>query len=103
MRRLAPAAIIMIVVAILSLWLMSAAAAPRAPFSEKDLERTCGTCHPMDPVREAKLTREDWGLELDKMQVMGAKIKSRRVLLDYLTAHYGPPKLTTPVRASQAR
>ena len=61
-------------------------------FSERDLERTCGTCHPMDPVREAKLSREDWGLELDKMRVIGAKVKNRKVLLDYLVSHYGPAK-----------
>lgn len=46
----------------------------------------------MDPVREAHLSREDWGLELDKMEVIGAKIRNRKVLLDYLATHYGQPK-----------
>ncbi len=70
-------------------------------FSEHQLEQTCGTCHPMDPVREAHLSREDWGLELDKMEVIGAKIKNRRVLLDYLVQHYGVAKRTS--RALPAR
>ena len=70
----------------------AAALAVAVSFNERDLERTCGTCHPMDPIREARLSREDWGLELNKMQVIGAKIKNRKVLLDYLVSHYGTAK-----------
>ncbi len=40
-------------------------------------------------MREARLSREDWRLELDKMTTIGAKIQNRKVLLDYLVAHYG--------------
>jgi len=74
----------MIVLATLLLW---AGAVPQ--FSEKRLEATCGTCHPLDPVRAARLSRNDWARELEKMEAMGAKIRDRQVLLNYLTAHYG--------------
>ena len=75
------------------------AATTPAPFSERDLERACATCHPMDPIRAARLSRTDWGLELDKMQVIGARIKNRKVLLDYLTAHYGRGRANREPRA----
>jgi hypothetical protein len=64
-----------------------AAAVP--PFSEKHLEATCGTCHPLDPVRAARLSRGDWNRELEKMEAMGAKIRDRQALLNYLVEHYG--------------
>lgn len=74
----------MIVLATLLLW-----AGVGQPFSEKRLEATCGTCHPLDPVRAARLSRDDWKRELEKMEAMGAKIRDRQMLLNYLTAHYG--------------
>lgn len=67
-----------------------------AAFDEKHLEAMCGTCHPLDPVRAARLSPADWTRELDKMEAMGAKIPHRKVLLDYLTTHYGLKKKATP-------
>jgi len=75
--------------------------ASAAQFSERELQQSCGTCHPLDPVRAARLSRADWSRELDKMQVIGAHIKDRRVLLDYLVAHYGIRK--TAIRATPVR
>lgn len=62
---------------------------PATVFTEKNLQATCGTCHPLDPVKEAKLSHADWIREVDKMEAMGAKIKNRKLLLTYLSAHYG--------------
>lgn len=73
------------------------------PFNEKRLEVTCGTCHPLDPVHAARLSRSDWSRELDKMQAMGAKIEDRKTLLDYLTARYGQQRGASRDRASGDR
>jgi hypothetical protein len=54
------------------------------------LRRTCTRCHNLDVVRAQRLSREEWVTELDKMTGMGAKIKDRAALLDYLTRKYGP-------------
>ena len=71
-------------------------AAAKSPFTEQRLEATCGTCHPLDPVRAARLNRSDWNRELDKMEAMGARIRSRQGLLTYLVEHYGKHS-TNPV------
>jgi hypothetical protein len=64
----------------------AAAAEPAAV----QLRRTCTRCHNLDVVRAQQLSREEWATELDKMTGMGAKIKDRAALLDYLTRKYGP-------------
>lgn len=55
-----------------------------------ELKRTCARCHKLDVVRAQRLSREEWERELDKMSGMGAKIRNRAALLDYLTRKYGP-------------
>ena len=55
-----------------------------------ELRRTCTRCHNLDVVRAQRLSREEWETELNKMTSMGAKIKDRAALLDYLTRKYGP-------------
>lgn len=55
-----------------------------------ELKRTCARCHKLDVVRAQRLSREEWERELDKMSGMGAKIRNRAALLNYLTRKYGP-------------
>ncbi len=68
----------------------------KVAFDERRLQATCGTCHPLDPVRAARLSRADWAREVEKMEAMGAKAPQRKLLLDYLAAHYGLRKKATP-------
>ena len=64
-----------------------------------DLRKTCTRCHPLDVVRAQKLSREEWDDELRKMESMGAVVKNRESLLDYLARTYGVKrKATGPVR-----
>ena len=65
-----------------------AAAAPANPAAQ--VKRTCTPCHNLDVVRAQRLSREEWATELDKMASMGAKIRDRTALLDYLVRKYGP-------------
>ncbi len=65
-------------------------------FTEKNLAASCGTCHPLDPVRAARLSRAGWGREVEKMEAMGAKVKNRKLLLDYLAATYGLRREVNP-------
>ncbi len=69
--------------------ILSMAGQTPAAFTEKHLEASCGTCHPLDPVRAARLSRADWKREVEKMEAMGAKVRNRKLLLDYLAATYG--------------
>ena len=55
-----------------------------------ELKRTCVRCHNLDVIRAQRLSREEWATELDKMAAMGAKIKDRAALLNYLARRYGP-------------
>lgn len=70
-------------------------------FTEKNLEASCGTCHPLDPIRAAHFSRADWNREVAKMEAMGAKVKNRKLLLDYLAAHHGLQK--NAIQATRAR
>ncbi len=63
-----------------------------------ELKRTCTRCHSLDVVRAQRLSREEWENELDKMSSMGAKIRNRAALLDYLTRKYGPEVKPQSVR-----
>ena len=64
-----------------------------------ELKRTCTRCHALDVVRAQRLSREEWESELDKMSSMGAKIRNRTALLDYLTRKYGPELKRQSVRS----
>ena len=63
-----------------------------------ELKRTCTRCHGLDVIRAQRLSREEWERELDKMSSMGAKIRNRAALLDYLTRRYGPKVKPQSVR-----
>ena len=63
-----------------------------------ELKRTCARCHKLDVVRAQRLSHEEWERELDKMTSMGATIRNRAALLDYLTRKYGPDGKPQSVR-----
>ena len=77
---------------------VSAAAAPAAtapgpnPVPSAQFKSTCGACHEDDVIRQQRLTRAQWGRELDKMARWGAQVKptERETFLDYLTNNFGP-------------
>ena len=75
---------------LLFIFCAAAIAAPVNPAAE--LKRTCGRCHNLNVVRAQRLSREEWEQELKKMTSMGARIKDRAALLDYLVLTYGPEK-----------
>jgi hypothetical protein len=63
-----------------------------------DLKRTCSRCHSLDVVRAQRLTREGWADELRKMEHMGANIRNKGALLDYLARTYKPVSRKKPVK-----
>ncbi len=62
---------------------------------EKQLRVSCIACHGLDAIQARRLSREDWNLEVGKMETMGAPIRNRKLLLDYLEAVYGPKSKPT--------
>ena len=68
-----------------------AAAGPN-PASSAQFKSTCGACHEDDLIRQQRLTRGQWGREIDKMVRWGAQVKpdERETFLDYLTNNFGP-------------
>ena len=70
--------------------LLLAGAGSKTPTGKVLLQRSCTACHSLDAIQARRLSREDWSLELDKMISMGAKVRNRKALLDYLAATYGP-------------
>ncbi|MFN0165085.1 MAG: hypothetical protein ACKV22_01540 [Bryobacteraceae bacterium] len=69
-----------------------AAAAPPHSAGKRELNRSCRRCHELNVVRAQRLSRHDWERELEKMVLMGARIRDRASLLDYLSATYGEEK-----------
>jgi sulfite dehydrogenase len=68
---------------------IEAAAPPPAPPARfRDL---CLACHQDDMIRQQRLTRAQWGREIDKMMRWGSPVKpeEREGILDYLTANFG--------------
>lgn len=72
--------------------------APRARLSNVDTEppteltTACTVCHDADVIRQQRLTRAQWDLEINKMIGWGARVKDedRDRLLDYLFSNFGP-------------
>ena len=86
---------------LLPLPLVLFAASPTAPSSRqeagrREVLRSCQKCHTLDVVAVQKLSREDWADELRKMVKMGARVREREAVLDFLAAKYGeePPAAT---------
>ncbi len=52
-------------------------------------KRTCLGCHGVRIIRTQRLSRDNWGKELDKMVRWGTEIKERDALLEYLVATQG--------------
>ena len=71
--------------------LVAEAAAPSAA-GKRELYRACRRCHELNVVRAQRLSRQDWERELEKMTLMGARIRNRAALVDYLSATYGEEK-----------
>ena len=57
-----------------------------------ELTTACVVCHDADVIRQQRLTRAQWDLELNKMIGWGAKVndEDRGRLLDYLFSNFGP-------------
>jgi len=72
--------------------------APRARPSNVNAEQptelttACLVCHDGDVIRQQRLTRAQWDLEINKMIGWGARVKDedRDRLLDYLFSNFGP-------------
>lgn len=59
-------------------------------------QRDCIACHSLRLNHSQRLSRAQWGKELDKMAGWGAVIKDRDALLEYLAANYGDDKPAAP-------
>jgi len=63
-----------------------------SPQQPTELATACVVCHDADVIRQQRLTRAQWDLEVNKMIGWGAKVKDedRGRLLDYLFSNFGP-------------
>jgi hypothetical protein len=79
----------------------AAAALPAGEGSDV-VRRHCLTCHGVDLIAQQRLSRDEWGREVDKMVAWGAGVTGpeRPVLLDYLAGQFG--KAAQPPVASLA-
>jgi mono/diheme cytochrome c family protein len=59
-------------------------------------QRACIACHSLRLNHSQRLSRAQWGKELDKMAGWGATIKDRDALWEYLAANYGDDKPASP-------
>jgi hypothetical protein len=61
---------------------------PQQPRGFRD---ACLGCHSTEPIRQQRLTREQWNREIDKMAGWGAAVKpeDREGLLSFLSTNYG--------------
>jgi hypothetical protein len=55
----------------------------------REMLNSCRKCHPLQTIRMRRFPREDWDRVLYKMTELGAKIRNREALLDYLAATQG--------------
>jgi mono/diheme cytochrome c family protein len=59
-------------------------------------QRSCIPCHSLRLIHSQRLSRAQWGKELDKMTGWGTVIKDRDAILEYLVANYGDDKPAAP-------
>ena len=57
------------------------------------VQMVCTGCHDLEPITATGFTREDWGIVVQSMIMMGATIKPEQVSLitNYLASNF-PPK-----------
>jgi cytochrome c5 len=61
----------------------------------KDItKRMCSGCHPLTTVTGKKASKDQWGIIVDRMVVLGAKGTDEEVeiVIEYLAANFGPKK-----------
>ena len=68
----------------------------------------CLTCHGVDLIAQQRLTRDEWGREVDKMVAWGAGVtgSERPRLLDFLASQFGKaaqPRLPNTATADLVR
>lgn len=76
----------------IALHLASAPPSPpagRLALGKKEMLAACSGCHPLDTIELRRFDREDWDSVLRKMTVLGARIRNREALLEYLVTAYG--------------
>jgi hypothetical protein len=59
-------------------------------------QKACLPCHSLRLIHSQRLSRAQWGKELDKMAGWGTSIKDRDAILEYLVATYGDDRPPTP-------
>jgi hypothetical protein len=66
---------------------------PPGPMQVK-VKTACTSCHNTSRITEQHLTRQQWSVQLDKMQALGAVVadSDRNAFLNYLTKNFGPQK-----------
>lgn len=56
---------------------------------QREVQRQCSRCHSIGVVRKQRLSREEWEDEVRKMEKLGAVLKNREAVLEYLAAKFG--------------
>lgn len=67
----------------LALLLLSATLTP-----QQEVQQQCSRCHSIGVVRKQRLSPDEWDMELRKMEKMGANLRNRTAVLEYLAAKY---------------
>jgi hypothetical protein len=77
---------------------LATAQAPGKPLPagamQAKVKASCTTCHNISRITDQHLTRDQWSVQLDKMEGLGAVIPDgdRDAFLSYLTKNFGPAK-----------
>jgi hypothetical protein len=66
---------------------------PSGPMQAK-VKAACTSCHNTSRITEQHFNRQQWSVELDKMEGLGAVVPDhdRNAFLNYLTKNFGPAK-----------
>jgi hypothetical protein len=73
-----------------------AADQPTLDRGKAEEQKACLPCHSLRLIHSQRLSRAQWGKELDKMAGWGTSIKDRDAILEYLVATYGDDRPPTP-------
>jgi hypothetical protein len=74
---------------------------PPGPMQAK-VKAACTSCHNTSRITEQHLTRQQWSVQLQKMEGLGAIVSDsdRDAMLNYLAKNFGPAKGAKPAASA---
>jgi hypothetical protein len=103
LQKISSSLVFWVIPSFVTVVLASAQAPPSAPGKplppgpmQAKVKASCTTCHNSSRLFDQHMTRDQWSVELQKMEGLGAVIQDsdRSAMLNYLTKNFGPSKGT---------